>query len=54
MIKQVKLKDRPKAEQEAIAEYIRTSHPSNLPKNIDTAKWVFFRGYKGKSISAGL
>lgn len=38
-----KYSDRSKQEQDAIDEYIKESHPTNIPKNIDKHPWVFFK-----------
>ena len=40
-------------EKQAIKEYIKGTHPSNLPKNRAKARWGFTRDRDGK-LQAGL
>jgi len=50
----MKFKDRKKSEQKAINKYIRDSHPTNLPENVDTAKWVFYKNRLHDCLDAAL
>jgi hypothetical protein len=45
-------KDRPEYERKAIDSYLKTSHPTNIPKNIDRADWIFIEWRNGQ-ITAG-
>lgn len=47
------LADRPEEEQLAIREYCRGAHPTNVPQNLDTARWGFsYDSRTGKLIAA--
>ncbi len=50
----MKFKDRKKQEQKAINKYMKDSHPSNLPSDIDKAKWKFYENRLHNCLDAAL
>jgi len=49
-----KLNDRSLDEQNAIRKYIKVSHPTNVPKNIDSAEWKFYKNKRTGKLDAGI
>ncbi len=39
---------RTKEQQEAISRYCKTAHPTNVPKDLDTAVWSFYVDKSGQ------